>query len=99
MPVVLEPATALVEPVETGIPAAQPEVTAFVLENAVDFAAAAEPVAVLRPGDVMGDLPVLAIQSIEGAREEAYPQNAVGILVNRDDTAGGQTVGFRERCV
>ena len=38
-------------------------------------------------------LPRLSIQSIQGAREETYPQNAVAVLMNRSDHAGRETIG------
>ena len=42
----------------------------------------------------MGDLARLSIQSIQGARKQAYPQNAIGILINRLDPAGRETIGI-----
>ena len=40
----------------------------------------------------MSDFPRLSIHSIQRAREQAYPQNAIGILVNRGDLAGRKTI-------
>ena len=41
----------------------------------------------------MGDLARLSIQSVQGARKQAYPQNAIGILINRLDPAGREAIG------
>ena len=42
----------------------------------------------------MDDLARLPIQSVQGAREQAHPQNAIGIPVDRLHPAGRETVGI-----
>ena len=42
----------------------------------------------------MGDAARLPIQSVQGAREETHPQNAIGILVDRLHPAGRESVGI-----
>src|SRR4029453_5830239 len=86
----LEPACAFIKPVQTRALASHPEITACILENAIDFSALAEAV---RAGNIVGDAAALAIQSIKGAGERADPQDAVGVLVERADRAGRETVG------
>ena len=90
----LELATAFIEPIKTGAPAPHPEITACIFENAVKITAFAEAVFVFRAGNIMSDFPRLSIQSIQGAREQAYPQNTIGLLVNRGDLAGGETIAI-----
>ena len=92
VPVMLELATAFIEPVKSGAEAPHPEITACISENAIHFTASAERVLVLRAGNIMSDFPRFSIHSIQRAREEAYPQNAIGILVNRGNLAGRETI-------
>ena len=80
--------SAFIEPIKTATPATQPEITACIFVNASNVHAFAEGILVFRPGNIVSDLPRLSIQSIQGARKEAYPQNAVGLLINRRDLAG-----------
>jgi hypothetical protein len=42
----------------------------------------------------VGDAAALSIQSIKGAGERADPQDAIGVLVDRADLAGRETIGF-----
>ena len=95
VPVMRELATAFIEPVKSGAEATHPEITACISENAIHFTASAEPVLVLRAGNIMSDFPRFSIHSIQRAREEAYPQNAIGILVNRGNLAGRKTIWVR----
>ena len=46
-------------------------------------------------GNIMSDFPRFSIHSIQCAREQAYPQNAIGILVNRGNLAGRKTIWVR----
>ena len=90
--VMLETTVALIESVETGSPAAEPQVTADVPENGSELATFAE-TAVARAGTIMGDPPRLPIHSIEPSREHADPQHAIRVLMNRGDLAGRETIG------
>ena len=76
----LEPACAFIEPIQTRALASHPEITACILENAIDFIALAETV---RAGNIVGDAAAPSIQPIKGARERADPQDAIGVLVDR----------------
>ena len=89
VPVVFELPSALIEPVKTATPASQPEIAACIFENAVDVTAV---VPVVRASKVMRHLSCLAVQSIQRARGEPYPENALGILVNRSDPAPRETI-------
>ena len=71
--VMFELPTAFIEPIKTAIPAAQPDITACVFVNAIKVTTFAQGVVVFRAGIVMGDLSRPSIQSIQGAREKAYP--------------------------
>ena len=79
---------AFIEPVQTAAPATHPEITRCIFVNAINVRAFTERILVARVGNIMGDLSRLSIQSIQSARKEAYPQNAIGILINRLDPAG-----------
>ena len=87
----LEPARAFIEPIQTRALPSHPEKTACIFENAIDFVALAETV---RAGNIVRDAAALSIQSIKGAGERADPQDAIGVLVNRADLAGRETIGF-----
>ena len=87
-----ELASPFVEPIKTRTPAPDPEITACIFKNAAKITAFAEVVPVFRAGNIMSDFPRLSIQSIQGAREQPYPQNAIGLLVNRGGLAGGESL-------
>ena len=70
VPIMLELSTAFIESIEPATPSSQPEITACIFVNAINVTALAEGVSVFRAGNIMGDFPVLPIQSIKGAREE-----------------------------
>ena len=84
----LETPSAFIEPNKTAAPATHPEITRCIFVKAIYVSAFTERILVARVGNVMGDLARLSIQSVQGARKEAYPQNAIGILINRLDPAG-----------
>ncbi len=94
MPVVLEPAGAFVEPIQTGALASHPEIAACIFENEIDFRALAETVSAVRAGNIVRDAAALGIQPIERAGERADPQDTVGVLVERAHLAGRETIGF-----
>ena len=83
----LETPGAFIEPIKTAAPAADPEITRCIFVNAINVSAFAERILVVPGGNIMGDFSRLSIQSIQGARKQAYPQNAIGILINRLDPA------------
>ena len=83
-----EMAAAFIEPIETGTQAPHPEITALILENAIQLTAFRETIAAVRTGNIVGDSARLSIQSVEGAWKEADPQNAIRVLMNRADLAG-----------
>ena len=89
VPVVFELPSAFIKPVKTATPASQPEIAARIFENAVDVTAF---VPVFRAGKVMRHLSCLPVQSIQRARGEPYPENALGILVNRSDRPPRETI-------
>ena len=88
VPVMLETPSAFIEPNKTAAPATDPEITRCIFVNAINVGAFTERILVARVGNVMGDLARLSIESIQSARKEAYPQNAIGLLINRLDPAG-----------
>jgi hypothetical protein len=88
-----EQASSFIEPIKAGTPAPDPETTACIFENAGKITAFAEVVPGFRAGEIVSDLPRLSIQSIHGAREQAYPQNAIWLLVNRGGLAGREGIG------
>jgi hypothetical protein len=89
----LETPRAFIEPVKAGASAAYPEITRCIFVYAVNVRAFTEPLLVARVGNIMGDFSRFSVQSIETARKQAYPQNTIGILINRLDPAGGETIG------
>jgi hypothetical protein len=88
VPVMLEPPRAFVEPDKTGAPATDPEIARRIFVDAIDVRAFTERLLVARGGNIVGDLSRLSIESIESARKQACPQNAMGFLINRLDPAG-----------
>ena len=84
MRVMFELAAALIEPIQTGTQAPHPEMTALILENAIQLTAARETVAAVRTRNVVSDPARLPIESVEGAWKEAEPQNAIRVLMNRE---------------
>ena len=86
-----ELARAFIEPIQTAARAPQPEIALRVSGNEIKTITSVERVFVV--GNVMGDLPGLSIQSVQGAGTEARPHNAVGVLMQRNDPAGRETIG------
>jgi hypothetical protein len=93
VPVMLETPRALIEPDKTGASASDPEKTRCISVNAINVRAFTKPLLVARGGNIVGDFSRLSIQSIESARKQTYPENAIGILINRLDPARGETTG------
>src|SRR6516225_7044596 len=91
VPVMLETPSAFIEPIKAAAPATHPEITRCIFVNAIDVSAFTERI-LAGIGNVMGDLARLSIQSIHSAREEAYPQNAIRLPINRLDPAGCETI-------
>jgi hypothetical protein len=90
----LEPASAFIEPIQTGALASHPEIPACIFENAVNVSALAETVSAVNAGNIVRDAAALAIQPIKGAGERADPQDAVGVLLEGVHLAGRETLGF-----
>ena len=88
VPVMLEAPGAFIEPNKTAVPATHPHKTGRIFVNALNVFAVTKLVLVAKAGKVVGDLTLLTIDSVHGARKEAYPQNAIGLLINRFDPAG-----------
>ena len=81
-----ELSASFIEPAQTAIPATEPEITLRVSVNVVPKRTAfTERVLVFRAGKIMGDLPRLSIQSIQGEESETYLQNAVAVLMQCAD--------------
>ena len=88
VPVMLEMTCSFIKPIKTAAAATDPEITRGIFVNAVDVSAFAECILVALVGNIVGDFARLPIQSIQSAREQACPQNAIGIPINRLDPAG-----------
>ena len=88
VPVMFETPSSFIEPIKTAAPATHPEITRCIFVNAIYVSALTELILVARVGNVIGDLGRLSIESVQGARKEAYPQNATGLPINRLDPAG-----------
>ena len=85
VPVMLEATGAFIEPIKAAASAADPEIARCIFVNAINVSAFTERIRVAGLRNVVGDLACLRIQSIQSAREEAYPQNAIGLLIDRLD--------------
>ena len=88
MPVMPKTPRPFIEPNKTAATAANPEITRRIFVKSIYIRALTEGILVGRVGKVMHDLASLSIESVQGTRKEAYPQNAIGILINRLDPAG-----------
>src|SRR5215469_4223405 len=91
--VMFELPSVFIKAIKTATTATQPEITPCIPVNAVNDTSFAEGVFVFWARNIMSDLPRLSIKSIQGARGEPYPQNTIGIFINRGDLARGETVG------
>jgi hypothetical protein len=88
VPVMLEAPGEFFEPNKAAVPATHPHKTRRIFVNALNVFAVTKLILVARAGKVVGDLARLSIDSVHAARKEAYPQNAIGLLINRFDPAG-----------
>src|ERR1700751_2938938 len=91
--VMLEMPSTFIEPHKTGPSATDPEITRWIFVNATNVRAFTDPLLVAGVGHIVGDFSRFSVQSIEGARKQAYPQNPVRLLINRLDPARGKTIG------
>jgi hypothetical protein len=89
----LELSSAFIKPIKTAAPATDPERTPCIFVNAINISAFTERILAARLGKVMNDFARLAIQSVQGAREQAYPQSAIRLPINRLDPAGREAIG------
>ena len=83
MPVMLETPRAFIKPIKTGTATPDPEIARCILINAIDVSAFTKRFLV-----VVGYVARLRIQSVQSARKQAYPKNAIGVLMYRLDPAG-----------
>lgn len=88
VPVMLETASAFIEPNKTAPPATDPEITRHIFVDIIDISTFTERILVAWLRNVMGDFLGRSIQSIQGAGEETYPQNVIGFLIDRLNPAG-----------